>query len=77
VIVDPKQPADGAILLEWRRCAGGSCFADTRPAAAALKPLRAGTAGQIRFADAGGRIISVPVSWHGLDQALAALEKQS
>ncbi len=77
VIVDPKAPADGAIILEWKRCAGGSCFADTRPDEGSLRPLRTGEAGQIRFADAGGRIISVPVSWRGLDQALAALEKQS
>lgn len=77
VIVDPKAPAEGAIILEWKRCAGGSCFADTRPDAKSLKPLRTGEAGQIRFADAGGRIVSVPVSWRGLDQALTALEKQS
>lgn len=77
VIVDPKAPAEGAIILEWKRCAGGSCFADTRPTDSSLRPLRAGEAGQIRFADAAGRIISVPVSWRGLDQALAALEKQS
>jgi invasion protein IalB len=77
VIVDPKAPAEGAIILEWKRCAGGSCFADTRPSESSLRPLRAGEAGQIRFADAAGRIISVPVSWRGLDQALSALEKQS
>ena len=77
VIVDPKAPAEGAIILEWKRCAGGSCFADTRPTESSLRPLRTGEAGQIRFADAGGRIVSVPVSWRGLDQALAALEKQS
>jgi invasion protein IalB len=77
IIVDPKAPADGAIILEWKRCAAGSCFADTRPDESSLRPLRNGTAGQIRFADAGGRIISVPVSWHGLDKALDALDKQS
>ena len=35
----------------------------------------AGTDGQLRFTDASGQTVAIPLSWKGLDQAMAALDK--
>lgn len=66
----------GALALTWQRCIGGACVASTKPDAATLSVIRAGTEGQIRFADATGNLLSIPLSWAGLDQAISALDKQ-
>ena len=63
--------------LTWQRCVPGGCFAAAKPDVKNLGLLKADTDGQIRFADATGRVIAVPVSWVGLDQALKALDEQS
>ncbi|RCW20640.1 invasion protein IalB [Ciceribacter lividus] len=67
---------EGAIDMSWNRCAGGACFATAKPDASAIKTLRSGKDGHIRLTDASGRVISIPLSWNGLDQALTALDKQ-
>lgn len=65
----------GSIDLVWQKCFAGSCAANGKPDDATLAALRGGTQGQLRFADANGNLVSVPLSWRGLDQALAALER--
>lgn len=66
----------GRLDLAWQRCIGGACVASAKPDASTLAVIRAGTEGQIRFADATGNLLSIPLSWAGLDQAIAALDKQ-
>ena len=66
----------GGFDLTWRRCLPGGCFADARPDAKALAALDPETPGQIRFADAAARLIAIPVSWQGLQQALKALQAE-
>lgn len=65
----------GGLALAWQRCYGGSCAASGKPDAASLALWRAGTDGQLRFTDAAGNVAGIPLSWNGLEQALAALEK--
>lgn len=65
----------GGVTLSLTRCLGGGCFAEARPDDATLKVLRNGTDGELRFADAGRRMVALPLSWQGLDQALKALDK--
>jgi len=64
------------VTLRWSRCLESGCFADNKPGADALKAWRAGSAGRLTFMDAAGRLIAVPLSWVGLDQALNALAKE-
>lgn len=64
----------GGLDLSWQRCIGGACMATAKPDAAVISVLREEEAGQIRFVDASGQTIGIPVSWTGLDQALAALD---
>ncbi len=66
----------GAFPLVWQRCIGGACVASGKPDATTLAVIRAGTEGQIRFADATGNLLYIPLSWTGLDQAIVALDKQ-
>jgi invasion protein IalB len=78
VVADAKAPAEAAgVALAWKRCAGGSCIADAQPDDEALDALRSGSAGQVRFTDAAGRTVAIPLSWRGLDQALSALDDAS
>lgn len=65
----------GKFDLSWQRCFAGSCAASVKPDAGSLAILRAETEGQLRFLDATGNTIAIPLSWNGLDQALSALEK--
>ncbi|MFK4259499.1 invasion associated locus B family protein [Agrobacterium tumefaciens] len=65
----------GGLDLSWRRCLAGSCAATTMPDAGTLAILRSGTDGHLRFIDASGETATIPLSWKGLDQAMAALEK--
>jgi len=65
----------GGLELSWQRCLAGSCAASAGPDAATLNILRSGTEGQLRFTDASGQTAAIPLSWKGLDQAMAALDK--
>lgn len=65
----------GGLDLAWLRCFAGSCAANAKPDAATLAVLRAGTEGQLRFMEANAQTVAIPLSWNGLDQAMAALEK--
>lgn len=64
------------IELPWRRCLPGGCIADAQPAAEAIKPyLTASEPGRLSFTDASGRVIAMPLSLRGLQQALDAMTK--
>lgn len=65
----------GGLELSWQRCMSGACIATAKPETTVLGVLRREEAGQIRFVDASGNTIAIPLSWTGLDQALAALDK--
>lgn len=68
---DPR-PID----LPWRRCLPGTCIADAQPAADALKGiLNASEPARLSFTDASGRVVALPLSVRGLQQALDALNK--
>lgn len=68
---DPR-PID----LPWRRCLPGNCIADAQPAADALKGfLTASEPARLSFTDANGRVIALPLSVRGLQQAIDALNK--
>lgn len=67
----------GGIGLVWTRCLSGTCIATAKPDAETLAILRRETEGQLRFADAAGSMLSIPLSWSGLDQAMTALDRQT
>ncbi|GJE39086.1 invasion associated locus B family protein [Methylobacterium persicinum] len=68
---DPR-PID----LPWRRCLPGNCIADAQPAPDALRLyLTASEPARLSFIDAAGRVIGLPLSVRGLQQALDALNK--
>ncbi len=77
IIADSKQDKDlkGVFALTWQKCMAGSCVATAKPDAATLALLRKEGQGQLRFADANGNLLAVPLSWLGLDRALDALDK--
>nr|WP_321481479.1 invasion associated locus B family protein [uncultured Cohaesibacter sp.] len=64
-----------AQTLAWRRCAGGACFAGAGVEPSLLKAAKQQKAGQIRFVNARGQLIGVPLSWNGFTAAFAALDK--
>ncbi|MDO1583461.1 invasion associated locus B family protein [Rhizobium oryzicola] len=65
----------GGLALAWQRCLGGACIASAKPDTATLAVIRASAEGNIRFTDATGNTVAIPLSWAGLDQAITALEK--
>lgn len=67
---DEKIGAD----LALRRCLPMGCFADVRPDQAFLSKLGTGDQlkGELRFQDANGQLIKIPLSWKGLPDALKA-----
>lgn len=65
----------GGINLAWQKCLTGMCAASAKLGPQTLAILRAETDGQLRFTDATGNTIAIPLSWAGLDQALKALDK--
>lgn len=69
---NPPRGAD----LQWRRCLPGGCFADAIAADDSVRAWRvAGEPGWLTFKDAGGREVTLPVSFRGLAQALDALAR--
>jgi len=63
----------GGIDLIWTRCLRAACFAEARPTKSQLDVLGAEMTGTLSFEDAAGRMITLPLSWRGISQALAAL----
>lgn len=64
--------------LDWRRCVPGGCIADTAVKDEQFKAWRSATErGRLSFTDASGREINLPLSFHGLGQALDALSKEA
>ena len=71
--------ADGKKILDlnWTRCLPGGCYADAVLPDDLLAAWRAETeARTLKFASAGGKDVELPLSLHGLPQALDALAKQ-
>lgn len=63
--------------LAWQRCAPGGCFASAPVTDEVVNGLAAQTEqGRIAFKDAADRDATVPLSFRGLSQALAALAKE-
>jgi invasion protein IalB len=65
----------GLVAMAWQRCVAAGCIATGRPSTTELAAMRAGTEGQLHLVDASGNRVAIPLSWVGLDQAMAALEK--
>lgn len=69
--------SDAGLAAPFARCVPSGCFAEIEVGEDALRRLRAATgAGKLSFADAGGRNISVPLSFKGFSQAFEALTKE-
>ncbi len=65
------------IDLAWRRCLPGGCFADAVANDEVIGRWRTtSTPGRLQFKDATGRDAVLPLSFHGLAQALDGLGKQ-
>ncbi|NVK35371.1 MAG: invasion associated locus B family protein [Rhodobacteraceae bacterium] len=72
----PDDAENGGVDLALTRCMPGGCMASA-PLGEKMRGLMiAGKQGQLRFADAGSRMIGVPLSWIGFTQALAALDSK-
>ncbi|WP_243214898.1 MULTISPECIES: invasion associated locus B family protein [Methylobacterium] len=75
--LDDKEAQAGALDAAWRRCQPGGCLADGPIKDAVLKRWRtAETPGRLLFTEAGGREVTIPLSFRGLGPALDALGKE-
>jgi invasion protein IalB len=62
--------------LDWKRCIPGGCFAETTLADATVAHWHGlNTEGRIVFIDAAGDQIALPIAFHGMGEALDALNK--
>lgn len=68
--------AKSMLTLAWHKCSAGACVATAKPDAATLANFRKEEAGQLRFIDASGKVLGIPVSWSGFEQAIDALAKK-
>jgi invasion protein IalB len=67
-----------SIDIPWQRCIPGACFAETSLKDADLVRWKAlDTTGKISFKDAVGNEVGITFSFHGLTQALEALDRQA
>lgn len=65
------------IELTWQRCLPGACLASAAISNAAISELATQTeVGRIVFKNAADREVALPLSFHGLSQAMAALAKE-
>lgn len=64
----------GAQALAWSRCFSGACFARANAEPGLVDAARKEKAGALRFIDAQGQVVAIPLSWNGFAQALAALD---
>jgi invasion protein IalB len=64
---------DEGIVLDWRRCTRGSCFADAELNDAAVNRWRSQSgSGRLQFTNAAGQALILPFSLRGFSQALDA-----
>jgi invasion protein IalB len=69
--------SDPGFMAPFARCVPAGCFAEFEIKDDALKKLRtASNPGRVRFTDASGGDIAVPLSFKGFSQALDALLKE-
>ena len=68
---------DQGLAAPFARCVPDGCFADFEIKEDTLKKFRAASAGgKLSFADASGRVISIPLSFNGFGKAFDALIKE-
>lgn len=67
----------GRVDLAWKACFPGGCVANAPLDKTSLAALLAEAQGQLRFNDAAGSTVAIPVSWKGIKQAVNALEKSA
>ncbi|WP_296066596.1 invasion associated locus B family protein [uncultured Agrobacterium sp.] len=81
VMVTPTDKASAAdksgLQLSWARCIGAACFATIEPTPEFLASVRSSQEGRLSYVDGTGQGVELPLSWNGVTQALAALEKAS
>ncbi|MCJ2107327.1 invasion associated locus B family protein [Methylobacterium sp. E-041] len=75
VLTDEKDTT--GFELAWRRCLPGGCVAEASVREDALRRWRGSAElGRIAFKNAAGQDVAIPLSFHGLAQALDALAKE-
>ncbi|GJD45616.1 hypothetical protein AFCDBAGC_3490 [Methylobacterium cerastii] len=75
VLTDQKDTA--GFELAWRRCLPGGCVAEAGVREEVLRRWRgAAEPGRITFKNAASQDVAIPLSFHGLAQALDALAKE-
>lgn len=68
---------DAGVAMPFARCVPSGCFADFELRDDILRKFRAASStGKLTFADAGGRDVTVPMSFKGFAQAYEALIKE-
>jgi invasion protein IalB len=72
----PDNDEKGGLDLALKRCMPGGCLASAPLDGKVRTEMSAETQGQLRFIDAGSRMIGVPLSWVGLAEALSALDSK-
>ena len=74
IVEDLKPPTTD---LSWTRCIAGACFADAAVSTALLDSLRTRTEpGRLDYRDGTDRDITLPLSFRGVGEALAALARE-
>jgi invasion protein IalB len=69
--------SDQGISAPFARCIPDGCFADFELKDETLKKFRAGnSAGKLSFADSGGHVLSIPLSFNGFGKAYDALARE-
>lgn len=69
--------SDPGLTAPFARCVPGGCFAEFDLKEDTLKKLRAASGvGKLSFAEAGGQVVAVPLSFNGFAQAYEALLKE-
>ncbi|MFM2485432.1 invasion associated locus B family protein [Celerinatantimonas yamalensis] len=63
--------------LSLKRCVPNGCVASNVLDKKMQMRIRAGSEGQLRFLDASGQRIAIPLSWSGFSQAMDALESKN
>ena len=77
VVLGSETTEAPGIALGWRRCIPTGCFADATPAGTvSVAWITQTVAGRMTFKDGNGQAVSLPFSFKGLVQAVAALDEK-